>query len=372
MKILIQILTLTVVTTINLFGQNKLPKNLKQTVLYLTLDCPDSVKNLIKSIHKDSLIYAVYPFAKTKPYINYKTIFHWTSSENGNPKITKYLDKNGIFDYHSEVILYAFKQYLLNGKINEKEILSNYIGYQKKLNEKDKVKFVTDTIDGVYIPKNLEDCFEQINSFWNDSIKTQVKIWEESEFTGKVHMGFGMWIRNNWRLWGGSRLSKYFNDLGVYHPDDMSEIILDSYHRHLNNKEINLEEQIKYYQNYWESSKQADLKRKQEEFSKYIVGDTLGFNYNKGFVSTEQEKKYDNDSCIAKGIITERNEKDFLIKVRIIETCDKKGIIIFDNDGYRIYDPKTKRWSDPSKRIIKKIKKSKEQWFEYKDWEILE
>lgn len=218
----------------------------------------------------------------------------------------------------------------------------------------------------------MEDCFEQINSFWNDSIKTQVKIWEESEFTGKVHMGFGMWIRNNWRLWGGSRLSKYFNDLGVYHPDDMSEIILDSYHRHLNNKEINLEEQIKYYQNYWEISKQADLKRKQEEFSKYIVGDTLGFNYNKGFVSTEQEKKYDNDSCIAKGIITERNEKDFLIKVRIIETCDKKGIIIFDNDGYRIYDPKTKRWSDPSKRIIKKIKKSKEQWFEYKDWEILE
>ena len=57
------------------------------------------------------------------------------------------------------------------------------------------------------------------------------------------------------------------------------------------------------------------------------MGDTLRFNYNKGFVSEEQKDKYDDDLCIAKGIITERNEKDFLIKVKIIEACDKKGII---------------------------------------------
>jgi hypothetical protein len=218
----------------------------------------------------------------------------------------------------------------------------------------------------------LEDCFEQINSFWNDSTKIQVKTWEEREFIGKVHLGFGMWIRNNWRLWSGSRLSKYFNEMEIYHPDDMSGIILVSYHRHLNNKEIKLEEQIRYYQDYWESSKKTELKRKEEEFSEYKIGDTLEFNYDKGFVSQEQEDKYDDDICIAKGIVTELNEKDFLIKVKIIETCDKKGIIYFDNDVHRIYDPKTKRWSNPPKRIIKKVKVNKEQWFEYKDWETLE
>lgn len=352
------------------FGQRKLPKNLKQTVKFLYKDCPESVKNKIKVIHEDSLIYTVYPFAKTEPYKNYKTIFNWTSDENGNPKITKYLEKKGIYNSHSEILLFAFRQNLLNGKINEKQILNKYIENQKKLEEQDKIKFITDTIYGVYIPKNLEDCFTQINSFWVDSTKVEMKNLTENEFSGRLHHGFGTWMRNNWRLWGGSRLSKYFNDLGVYHPDDMSGIILDSYHRYLNSKEVKLEEQIKYYQDYWENSKKTELNRKQKEFSEYKIGDTLEFNYDKGYVSQEQEDKYDDDICIAKGIVTERNEKDFLIKVKVIETCDKKGIIYFDNDGHRIYDPKTKRWSTP-KRIIKKVKKNKEQWFEYGDWEIL-
>ena len=371
MRTLLQILTLTILTSVNLFGQNKLPKNLKQAVQYLDRDCSDSVKDKIKTIHKDSLIYAVYPFAESEPYKNYKTIFNWTSDENGNPKITKYLENKGIYDFHSEMLLYSLRQYLLNGKINEKEILNKYVEHQKKLEEKDKIKFVTDTINGVYIPKDLDDCFKQINSFWNDSTKIQVKNWKEDEFAGNAHFGFGMWMRNNWRLWGGSRLSKYFNDLGIYHPDDMSGIILDSYHRHLNNKEIKLEEQVKYYQDYWEKSKKEEFSRKQEEFNKYKIGDTLEFNYNNGYVSKEQEDKYDDDTCIAKGIVTELNEKDLLIKVKIIEACDKKGIICYDNDGYRIYNSKTKRWSNPPKRIIKRIKVNKEQWFEYKDWETL-
>lgn len=372
MRTTILIFTLTVLTTLNLFGQNKLPKNLKQTVQYLDKDCSDSIKNKIKTIHQDSLAYAVYPFAKTEPYKNYKTIFDWTSDENSNLKIIKYLENKGIFDDHSEVLLYAFRQYLLNGKINEKEILNKCIEDQKKSEEKDKIKFITDTINGIYIPKDLDDCFKQINSFWNDSTKTKVKNWKEDEFTGKVHLSFGMWMRNNWQLWGGSRLSKYFSDLGIHHPDDMSGIILDSYHRYLNKTDIKLDEQVKYYQDYWENSKKAEQKSKEEEFLEYKIGKILKFNYNKGYVSKEQENKSDNDICIAKGIITERNEKDFLIKVKIIETCDKKGIIYYDNDGYKIYDPKTKKWSNPPKRIIKKIKSNKEQWFDYKDWQTIE
>jgi len=372
MRTLLLNFILLTITTVNLFGQNRLPENLKQAVKFLDKDCPDSVKIKIEIIQEDSLIYTVYPFANLKPYKNYKTIFNWTSSENGNPKITKYLEKKGVFDYHSEILLYAFSQYLKNGKINEKEILNKFIEQQKKLEEKDKIKFITDTINGVYIPKNLEDCFIQINSFWADSTKVKMKNLTENEFSGRLHHGFGTWMRNNWQLWGGSRLSKYFNDLGIYHPDDMSGIILDTYHRQLNNKEIKLEEQVKYYQDYWENSKKEEFNRKKEEFSEYKIGDTLEFNYNKGYVSNEQEDKCDDNVCIAKGIVTERNEKDFLIKVKIIETCDKKGIIYYDNDGYRIYNSKTKRWTIPPKRIIKKVKVNKEQWFEYKDWGTLE
>jgi hypothetical protein len=119
----------------------------------------------------------------------------------------------------------------------------------QKGSEKD--RFSPDSIDGVYIPKDLEDCFRQIDSFWPDSIKMKVKTWSEKEFASSVHMGTGMWMRNNWQLWGGSRLSKYFNELGVFHPDDMSGIILISYHRQLTGKELNLQKQIDFYKTYW-------------------------------------------------------------------------------------------------------------------------
>jgi hypothetical protein len=108
-----------------------------------------------------------------------------------------------------------------------------------------------DSIDGVYIPKDLEDCFKQLDKMWPESKKKEVKAIKEEDFTADAHFGIGMWMRNNWGLWSGSRLSKYFNDMGIQHPDDMSGIILTSYHRKLNNKDIMLEEQIRYYKDYW-------------------------------------------------------------------------------------------------------------------------
>jgi hypothetical protein len=121
--------------------------------------------------------------------------------------------------------------------------------------QKQESHFVKDTLDGIYIPKDLEDCFSQIDKFWNDSIKNQVKKWKEKEFTAKAHFGFGLWMRNNWKLWGGSRLSKYFNNIGIYHPDDMSGIVLTSYYRYLKGMDIDLETQIKFYQDYWNKEK---------------------------------------------------------------------------------------------------------------------
>jgi hypothetical protein len=69
------------------------------------------------------------------------------------------------------------------------------------------------------------------------------------------HFGLGMWIRNNWGLWGGSRLSQYFNRLGIHHPDDMSGIILDSYWRKIHGKPIDLDGQVRCHRDFWEKAK---------------------------------------------------------------------------------------------------------------------
>jgi len=128
---------------------------------------------------------------------------------------------------------------------------------QQKKEQKENI--VRDSIDGVYIPCDLYDCFRQIDTFFPDSTKTIIKGMEEIEFSSNVHFGLGMWMRNNWGLWGGSRLSVYFNNLGIFHPDDMSGIIITTYYRYLKNEDIKLEEEIKYYKDYWKKINKKNI-----------------------------------------------------------------------------------------------------------------
>jgi hypothetical protein len=111
-------------------------------------------------------------------------------------------------------------------------------------------------LDENYIPKNLEEALSQIDFYVSDSLKLEIKKKSESDFISETHFGLGIGMRNNWNLWKGSDLSKYFNSIEIFHPDDMSAIILTSYYRKLNGKDINLEEQIIGYKEYW---KQVDL-----------------------------------------------------------------------------------------------------------------
>lgn len=127
-------------------------------------------------------------------------------------------------------------------------VFVNHFGYAQDTSQTDTT--YSDSIGGIYIPYDLNDCFKQIDGFWTDSVKTEIKNMNEAEFTINAHFSFGMWIRNNWGLWSGSRLSKYFADLGIFHPDDMSDIILTSYYRYLTGQEIQLEEQIDFYKDY--------------------------------------------------------------------------------------------------------------------------
>ena len=64
-------------------------------------------------------------------------------------------------------------------------------------------------------------------------------------------MGLGMWIRNNWGLWKRKKLADYFNTIGVYHPDDMSGIILTSYYRELNGENWKVDNQVENYKLFW-------------------------------------------------------------------------------------------------------------------------
>lgn len=124
-----------------------------------------------------------------------------------------------------------------------------------------------DSPTGIYIPATLD---EAISEFDRTVPACAVpKILDAGPDT--FHLSLGMWIRNNWGLWHGSRLAQHFNAMGIDHPDDMSGIILTSYWRRLKNRPINLKEQVALYQAYWrfvgDSSLGSALTRQQPGYA---------------------------------------------------------------------------------------------------------
>ena len=93
-------------------------------------------------------------------------------------------------------------------------------------------------------PKNLIECIQMLDKTLKTEDKDYIKTLTEDEFFMESHFTIGMGIRNEWIRSGNPELATFFLDQGVKHPDDMSAMILTSYHRHLLGKEIDFEGQI--------------------------------------------------------------------------------------------------------------------------------
>lgn len=101
-----------------------------------------------------------------------------------------------------------------------------------------------------YIPVDLEDCFVELRRRLSQEVLRDMRDAKEQDMLG-YHHGLGTGLRNDWGLWRGSRLSAYFNRLGIQHPDDMSGIILTSFWRHLHEISLDVEGQVVVYRDYW-------------------------------------------------------------------------------------------------------------------------
>ncbi len=350
-----------------ILGQSKKsPKNLSKAVAYLNRTTSDSLKNAIKSWGKDSIRAATYAWER-----ELDIVYRWTKKYNATSRVKRYLNKRGIFYHQTEVILIAFKDYLNHGSFHEKAILQSYQAIELRWKHEDAHRYTIDTLRGIHIPADLDECYRQLDQLLADSTRIKFKAMPEREFTSRVHFGLGRWLRNHWQLWGGSRLSQYFNDLDVTHADDMSGIILVSYHRYLNQQDIKLEEQLKNSVNFWkkyERIEKENLEKNKLIFQEFQIGDTLEFRYNHGFSTKRQEEKWMDDHCIAQGVLLKKDSTTLKLKVKVIQSCDKKGIIYFNNEDHLIYNKKTKTSSPPRKTKKKYLKERKSKWFEIEDW----
>lgn len=73
----------------------------------------------------------------------------------------------------------------------------------------------------------------------------------KEEDVGNTHHGLGQWIRNNWDLWKGGPLLEHMKSLGFIHPDDMSASLIKEFWNRANGKPSELEQDVKYYAEYW-------------------------------------------------------------------------------------------------------------------------
>ncbi|MFH1514433.1 MAG: DUF6794 domain-containing protein [bacterium] len=103
-----------------------------------------------------------------------------------------------------------------------------------------------DELNTSKITKDLLKKFEKLKKEMSDD---DLKLFKETDADGLIdfHFSLGMYIRNEWGLWGDSDLNEYFCQKRMMHPDDMSGILLEMFHQYLHGKEINLDEDLLDY-----------------------------------------------------------------------------------------------------------------------------
>jgi len=200
-----------------------------------------------------------------------------------------------------------------------------------------------------YVPTDLNDAVNFLICVWSDTSKVAFKTEPENDAVSELHFGTGLYMRNNWGLWEGKNsLFRFFKTKGIFHPDDMSSIILTSFHRTLNGVDIKLDQQVSEYKEYWravqiENSNQKEIDR--QEYQKFIIGDSVSINFRiarkKNYAhlyNLGKEEKIDPEkNCIVWGVIKRKKgyKKDgFILLIEVLNICDYKHDIIYNSkDG---------------------------------------
>lgn len=116
-------------------------------------------------------------------------------------------------------------------------------------------------INGVYIPRDLEDAFRQLDVLTNESSRHKFKALSEADARHKLHFSLGRWIIYNWGFYEGSRLSYHLNQSGLYEPDDMARFIIITYHRRLNRRPLQANELIAEFQEFRRKEREERLRQ---------------------------------------------------------------------------------------------------------------
>ena len=85
-----------------------------------------------------------------------------------------------------------------------------------------------------------------------------------------------MAMRNDWGLWhNASTIAKWFTAHKLYHGDDRSGILQKAVDCKINGIDFNVEQEIKYYQEWWfnQYGEECSLENMEREFFEYALNE---------------------------------------------------------------------------------------------------
>ena len=104
-------------------------------------------------------------------------------------------------------------------------------------------------------PAVIVEAIDEIVSGLTEEEKKAIVEMDDEDDMSMYHHGWGAGFRNSLGLWGDTELSQAFKEIGIWHADDMSSILLESIWRRVHNQELNMEEQVGFYKVYWLENK---------------------------------------------------------------------------------------------------------------------
>ena len=145
----------------------------------------------------------------------------------------------------TEIIYRAYYQHLNNLPLTFEHDLDSLKEIKRVYDSTRKAWETADSINGVYIPKNLDEALDLLDSLVPEERINEFKSYkDEDKAVYSEYFGLGTYlITNVWKA-GSSRLHYYFVEKGIYSHDAIKVLILRSWYRRLNNKPIKFEEQI--------------------------------------------------------------------------------------------------------------------------------
>ncbi len=148
--------------------------------------------------------------------------------------------------------------------------------HERSETEKYEWRLRQEVLYGTYIPKDVNEVLMELSKKIDAPSKAKFAAVSEDEAVSKLFFSLGRWMTHNWSLFEGSRLSKYMQELGIHHPDDMVRFFIITYHRSLTKQPLEIKALVAKFE-----EKEAEERRKRLE---------------KGTILHEEKKKLEKPS----------------------------------------------------------------------------